>query len=979
MTRTRAAVMRLVVSLAFVACWVPASNAEAGTGIGVQASDIFAVGEQIPTFPRGTAALSGDFRNASVQFSGGVATVTIRQGGYARYSDYTYTCDVSECVIVGQEVTRGIVRREPTGGGTNRAPRTTGSIPAQVLTVGGSAASVNVAQYFTDPDGDALTYTARSSRTGIVTAAVLGATVTFRPVAAGTATVTVTAHDPGGLSVTQSIAVTVEDDGGTNRAPQATGSIPAQTLTVGGRAASVNIAQYFSDPDGDALTYTASSSRTGIVMAVLSGNTVTLTPVTAGTAMVTVTARDPGGLSATQSIAVTVEDDGGTNRAPQAIGSIPAQTLTAGGRAASVNIAQYFSDPDDDALTYTASSSRTGIVMAVLSGSTVTLTPVTAGTAMVTVTARDPGGLSATQTVAVTVDDAGGTNVCSRTPQVRDAIVAVSPVTTCSALTDAHLAAITELNLHYDFITSLKEGDFVGLSSLMSLRLDDNRLRSLPASVFSGLSSLDRLDLDNNYLRSLPASVFSGLSSLRVLVLGGTNELRSLPDGVFSGLSSLELLDLSNNELRSLPDGVFSELSWLETLYLSNNELRSLPDGVFSGLPLWYLGLNDNELRSLPDGVFSGLSQLRHLRLQDNPVDPLPVTVSLVSAGTGAFKATAHTGAPFNIVVPVSVTNGTIEGAVTTTTVTIRAGRVDTGPLAVTRTPGATGAVTADIGTLPGLPTDADSGGTRSHQGYALVKSADLPLDIATNRAPRATGSIPAQTLTVGGSAVSVNVAQYFTDPDGDALTYTVRSSRTGTAGVAVSGTTVTLTPVAAGSATITVTGRDPGGLSATQAIAVTVDDDGGTNNPDLVVESPSVDENSPIAGAAFTLSATVRNGGDGDAAATTLRYYRSTDPTITTSDTEDTEEGSDPVDGLAASATSNQSVDLTAPASGGTYYYGACVDAVAGESDTANNCSTSVRVDVMAPVPVLPLLGQLFLALGLVAAGARLAHQRQR
>ena len=76
--------------------------------------------------------------------------------------------------------------------------------------------------------------------------------------------------------------------------------------------------------------------------------------------------------------------------------------------------------------------------------------------------------------------------------------------------------------------------------------------------------------------------------------------------------------------------------------------------------------------------------------------------------------------------------------------------------------------------------------------------------------------------------------------------------------------------------------------------------------------------------------------------AATTLRYYRSTDVTITTSDTA---EGTDPVGALAASVGSSAGVDLTAPSTAGAYYYGACVDAVAG--DTANNCSPSVKVDV--------------------------------
>ena len=91
-----------------------------------------------------------------------------------------------------------------------------------------------------------------------------------------------------------------------NRAPQATGAIPAQTLTAGGSAGSVDVASYFTDPDGDPLTYTATSSSTATVTARVSGSTVTLAPVAAGTATVTVTARDPGGLSAMQSITVSV-------------------------------------------------------------------------------------------------------------------------------------------------------------------------------------------------------------------------------------------------------------------------------------------------------------------------------------------------------------------------------------------------------------------------------------------------------------------------------------------------------------------------------------------------------------------------------------------------------------------------------------------------------------------------------------------------
>ena len=124
-------------------------------------------------------------------------------------------------------------------------------------------------------------------------------------------------------------------------------------------------------------------------------------------------------------------------------------------------------------------------------------------------------------------------------------------------------------------------------------------------------------------------------------------------------------------------------------------------------------------------------------------------------------------------------------------------------------------------------------------------------------------------------------------------------------------------------------------------AVAVTV---GAAPAPDLVVDAPTVDTSAPAAGARFTLSATVRNQGSGPADSTTLRYYQSTDSTITTGDTE---VGSDSVSSLDASESGAESVSLTASSTPGTYYYGACVDSISDESDTQNNCSAAVTVAV--------------------------------
>lgn len=91
-------------------------------------------------------------------------------------------------------------------------------------------------------------------------------------------------------------------------------------------------------------------------------------------------------------------------RAPQSVGNIPAQTLTAGGNPGEVEIALYFQDPADDPLTYSAESSDPGIISVAISGTTLTLTPVSAGDATVTVTASD-GSPETTQTFAATVQE----------------------------------------------------------------------------------------------------------------------------------------------------------------------------------------------------------------------------------------------------------------------------------------------------------------------------------------------------------------------------------------------------------------------------------------------------------------------------------------------------------------------------------------------------------------------------------------------
>ena len=115
---------------------------------------------------------------------------------------------------------------------------------------------------------------------------------------------------------------------------------------------------------------------------------------------------------------------------------------------------------------------------------------------------------------------------------------------------------------------------------------------------------------------------------------------------------------------------------------------------------------------------------------------------------------------------------------------------------------------------------------------------------------------------------------------------------------------------------------------------------------PDLAVVNPGVNGH-PDAGEGFRFSVTVQNLGNGPSSSTTLRYYRSDDRSFTTSDVLLTRNRVGPLP-AASSGNTRMSADLTAPSQAGTYYYGACVDPVPGESNTQNNCSSPLRIDIV-------------------------------
>ena len=146
-------------------------------------------------------------------------------------------------------------------------------------------------------------------------------------------------------------------------------TILPQTMMVGGVPLAVDVSPFFTDPDGDALTFSdAASSDPTVATVALSVSTLTITAVTAGTSTISVTATDPGGLYVKGMVTLTVSDP----TKPPAI-SLSAEM--------DLDIALYLTD-SQKAADYVVVSSNGSIFTAVLKkGSVWTLTPKSHGMA----------------------------------------------------------------------------------------------------------------------------------------------------------------------------------------------------------------------------------------------------------------------------------------------------------------------------------------------------------------------------------------------------------------------------------------------------------------------------------------------------------------------------------------------------------------------------------------------------------------------
>ena len=318
------------------------------------------------------------------------------------------------------------------------------------------------------------------------------------------------------------------------------------------------------------------------------------------------------------------------NRPPEPVDTVPPQVLTESGPALGVSMEAYFSDPDDDRLTYAAASSNEGAVTAFASGDTVWLVPGAAGTARVTVTAQDPDGLNATQAMTVTTaasagpqsdrevlevfyDSTGGASWTNRTNWKTSA-----PLGEWHGVTTDPAGRVTELVLRENALTGPIPAWLGNLTGLRWLDLSGNDLTGPIPSELGSLANLVSLDLGGNAVTGPIPAWLGNLGRLRWLFLGG-NELTGPIPAELGSLVNLGSLSLWGNAVTGPIPAWLGNLTGLRWLDLGGNAVTGpIPAELGSLVNLESLDLNENALTGPIPSELGRLVNLGWLDLSGN-------------------------------------------------------------------------------------------------------------------------------------------------------------------------------------------------------------------------------------------------------------------------------------------------------------------------------------------------------------------------
>lgn len=189
------------------------------------------------------------------------------------------------------------------------------------------------------------------------------------------------------------------------------------------------------------------------------------------------------------------------------------------------------------------------------------------------------------------------------------------------------LERLEELYISKNKITTLVNGCFSNMSSLIIIDLHYNRIKTIEETTFEGLTKLQKLDLSKNNLILLGPTTFQFLNSLITLKVSKNVNLGNPQDieeayFLFGTSQRLQIIEASNINMTKIPSTISRSV---RKLRLSNNMIDIIQCGQLDSFPLLQvLDVSNNLIKDIEEDALGRLDFLSHILLQSNQLKWIP-------------------------------------------------------------------------------------------------------------------------------------------------------------------------------------------------------------------------------------------------------------------------------------------------------------------------------------------------------------------